>query len=136
MVLYAFLDESCTSDRSAPIFGVSGVLYKERSAEPCKRAWKKTLQMFGIEHWHTVDSCHRQGVFRGIERAKIDQLYKTLLGLINRHAFGSVTVFSWPSWAQDMFGLGRCRCSRPFCESVRWHCIGSESPGDVGVPVK
>jgi len=95
-MLMAYLDES-GSHTGSPVMCVAGLLYERGKMRRLDREWKRALQEAGVEEWHTVDQA----------TSNKDQLYRQLIGIINRNACGGAVVFI-PSKDQfDEFRRGK-----------------------------
>ena len=64
--------------------------------EHLDRRWKKELKLAGIRCFHTTDNAHLRGEFDGKPRVFADQLYRSLIELIAKHACGAAVVYTMP----------------------------------------
>src|SRR5438552_14300382 len=88
-MLVACLDESAGK---SSIFAVCGVLYDRKSVDRVDKLWKKELELAGIRHFHAVEAAHFRGEFEGKSTEFRDALHRKLIGILNKHVSGLVTV--------------------------------------------
>ncbi len=91
VMLSAFIDESGTHD-GAPAIVVGGLMIKKKHLKSLDAEWKKALKEASISSFHTTDSAHLVGEFKGKNRDDVNALYRHLISLLKRHTFAGAAV--------------------------------------------
>lgn len=121
-MLFAYLDESGTDDKS-PSMCVGGLLYEEDALRQLDAAWKAELEQMGVRYFHAVEEAHGRGEFEGKDRGRSDKMFRQLVGLVQKHACGGMSIHTIPEREFAAFCEGKWQYSQ--YTTCAYICIGT-----------
>jgi len=90
-MLKAYVDESGTHDQKVTC--VAGLLYTRKNIKNLERAWKRALDCYGLEYFHSTEANGLKGQFRNSNPARRDEACSRFVGMLPKYASGGAFAY-------------------------------------------
>jgi hypothetical protein len=92
VTINGFFDESERQEANDPIV-VAGYLFKQRGYSSLQRLWRHHVLLHGrLRHFHTTDLVAGQGVYKGMDISKRQEILTAAVAAIVSHMYAGIAV--------------------------------------------